>query len=193
MKGLLARLGGGGMDPEQAIKMAFNFLPDHRKVAAAELASFLGIVREIGPPEPPTWAMGLFRRHGPPVHVSPELLAALSWVLVRWDPWGRPRRVGLVGLPPSWVDEPGELRAELQELVDGEPGAAARVDRAVEVAARELQERARAHGSMALAVQELVDATTDGQELVEPVARVATAQLVYVLRTMGQGSPGPEG
>ncbi|NIP59769.1 MAG: hypothetical protein GWM92_15800 [Gemmatimonadetes bacterium] len=194
---LLERIGAKGMDPERLVRVALGSLPDHRRVTAAELGSFLGVLREVGPPPPPPWARTLFDHYGAELQVSPELLAALSWALVQWNPAGDGwTRRGLLGAPLELVTDGQPHGAELRELEDGDPGAAAAVRRGVEFAARHLQERADELGSMAAAAQEWIrqgapvpdEADAHTREL---LGATLLSFLVYVLREMGEPGPRP--
>lgn len=134
LQGMMDRLqAAAGADPRQMFRLLQGWVPDDRRPVLHELGSFYARARELGPPEPPLWARDVFRELGNDHMLSPELLLAISYVAVEWDPWGSAHRVGLLGAPDVWIGTPEEeLRASLEDLQAGDRAAALRVYRSAE-------------------------------------------------------------
>lgn len=139
-----------GMDPDQAMQLLMQHLPDERRRLVAELGSTLAVLDELPIDEPTDWARQLFVRYGGAAGLSPELLASVSWTLTGYSPRGGPLglRIGLLGVPHRYVreDQVDGIRADPAELQAGHHDAAVRVAAGVSRGASILAELSRCDG-----------------------------------------------
>lgn len=160
-----------------------RMLPAELVPALATLTDVLANGERIGPPDPaPLWA-GLFASVGAEHGVEPELLAALACVRSGFDPayiaLGTPQRAGLLAVAVADADEAAAVTATMDELVQRDAGAVARVRANAHAAALELAER-RATDGVGLAGALMHACDGDGMQ----AAHVLGVFFVYTARRL---------
>ena len=179
-----------GTDPERALRLVLSWIPGHRKPVVTELGGFFEKIHELGPPDPPPWARDIFREVGSDSLVSPELLAALSFVATSWDPYGSRGRVGLLGIPDLWIQgDAEEYRARFQELADGDRGAALRVYRGTVRGVELLKERVRELQSYTGALELYLQEGHSRDQWADPTEELENLLFAYLIllgRSVGE-------
>jgi hypothetical protein len=146
---LLKAFRAGGA-PLALLERTLNGMPESSQAPVRELLDVITHARELGPPSPAPWLALVFERAGEAAGLSPELLAAVSWTLARFDArdTGGPR-VGMMGLPRGALAEPAELTASWEALQEGNRAALAAVWNNVLAGARVIAaKRKHAEGGM---------------------------------------------
>lgn len=178
MFGMLKALRGGG-PPLEILGAALQGIPAESQTQARELLDLMGGAAGNGIPDPPPWLAPLFQAAGRETGISPELLAAWSWTLSRFDPRDTGgTRVGLMGISRSSLADPAALSSSWEALQERQEAALRAVWFNVLSGARLLAAKRR-HASL---LEALAEVTSPGA-----VPTVIGAYVLFLARKVSTG------
>lgn len=168
-----------GSGPMELLNRTIDGMPPEIQAPVRELLDLLARASFGGPPDPPVWLQKLFVSAGRETGLSAELLAAVSWVLSRYDPRcnAGSHRIGIMGLNRSSLANPADFGATWEDLEAREPRALKAVWANVQGAARAISaSRTHAQGGLLEALSMYAPP--------EDVAAIVGAYMLYLGRKL---------